>query len=794
MKKLPIHSLAIKIGSVIILVEIVVLSITGGLYINRFSREVDRRFESSIQIPGMLMAEGALKYSLVMNRHRMERLAGGEALDEAILFGVEQQVFYSLTPSWMGKHVKDIPGLNPAWFRKEMTEAFVEYIPEKQEKFLISVTPIFSIDGRPFLFLFLKINTCHAETEKSKITRLFLLGSIGTIIVTSLAIFLIFQRSIFTRIRSLLLLFKRIETGDLTVRSTGRIVPDEIGSVQNGVNSMVGKFQEMMTDLQDSRKRYRAIVGDIPAMICRFLPDGTLTFLNREYARYFRGDAQEMVGQNFFQHLPEDEREQVRANFSSLSLERPLITYTQQLQAQEGHAYWQQWTGRALFNENGKLTEYQALGRDISDEIRAQEEKTELEKQLQTSKKMEAIGTLAGGIAHDFNNILGGIIGYAELAQDEISPDSRTQHYLQQILKACHRAKELVIQILIFSRQGPTERQPLQLESLVKETLKLLKATLPDNINIRYQSSAFASKILANPTQIHQTLMNLYTNATHAMHNTGGILEVAVREIDITEDESVVSSDLQTGPYIELSIGDTGPGMDQEMLQRIFDPYFTTKAPYEGTGLGLSICLGIVKNHGGTITVESAQGEGSTFTMIFPKMQEEPDTENETAKLESLAIHGNERILFVDDEAFLVDIGQDMLEKLGYKVVTARNGQEAFELFQVQPKQFDLVITDQTMPKMTGAELATQLLHIRKDIPIILCTGFSESITEEQAKTLGIQEFILKPISRQEMARQFGTRLTKRNRVFNPRDTRNTRNIQPLSKSSFHNTLSCRIS
>ena len=760
MRKLPLHSLAVKTGAVIILVEIVVLSITGGLYINQFNREVDLRFESNLQIPGMLMAEGALKYSLVMNRHRMEHLVG-EELEEAILFGTAQQVFYSLNPAWMGKHVEDIPGLDHDWFDDEIAEAFVEYIPERPENFLISVTPIFFTDGRPFLYLFLKINTRHAENEKAAITRLFLLGSIGTIIVTSLAIFLIFQRSILTRIHSLLLLFKRMEAGDLTVRSRGRIASDEIGSLQNGVNSMVGKFQEMMTDLQDSRKRYQAIVGDIPAMICRFLPDGTLTFLNTEYARYFQGDRQKMVGQNFFQHLPRDERKAVKLSFSSLSLDNPIITYTQQLQAQDGQTCWQQWTGRALFNEDGEVTEYQALGRDISDDIHAQQEKAELEKQLQTSKKMEAIGTLAGGIAHDFNNILGGIIGYTELTQDEIPPDSRTHHYLQQILAACHRAKELIIQILIFSRQDPTDRQPLQLESIVEETLKLLKATLADNIRIHYQSSVFTGTILANPTQIHQTLMNLYTNAVHAMHDGGGVLNVDLREVDITEDERVLFADLQTGSYTKLSIGDTGPGMEPEMVQRIFDPYFSTKTPYKGTGLGLSICLGIVENHGGSIRVESTPGKGSTFTLMFPNMPEAHGAGNEAVQAELQSVQGHERILFVDDEAFLVDIGQDMLSKLGYDVITAGNGLEALELFRSQAQQFDLVITDQTMPKMTGAELTTRLLEVRKDIPIILCTGFSESITEEQAKSLGIREFILKPIARQEMAQAIRNVLDK---------------------------------
>ena len=622
MKNTFIHSLAFKIGFVIILVELLALSITGGFYIKRFSQEVDRRVEARVQIPGQLMADGSLNYSLVANRQRLERLLGQE-VEEGIVLSVAQQVFYSLHPENVGKHVTEIPGLRAEWFDPAHREPFLEHLREDGENYLVSVTPILAMDGRaPFLFMYLKINTNHAEAEKATINRLFLLGSFVTIVVTSLAIFLIFERAMFLRIRALLQVFKGIEEGDLTLQADGRIVPDEIGSLQHGVNSMVARLRE----------------------------------------------------------------------------------------------------------------------------------KAELEKQLQKAQKMEAVGTLAGGISHDFNNILGGIIGYTELAQDEIPPEMHSQHYLSQILKACYRAKDLILQILSFARQSAVERQALELNSIVKETLKLLKVTLPEHITLRYSLKSRSSLVTANPTQIHQTIMNLCMNAVHAMEDSGGVLNLTIQDLDIMDDDPRGSQHVAAGQYIKLSISDTGPGMNPEILQRIFDPYFTTKTPYEGTGLGLSICQGIIENHGGAISVDSTPGEGSTFTILLPKRDESQNVEGEGLMAVGRELYGNERVLYVDDEAFLIEIGQDMLEQLGYQVTTAMNGEEALEQFQARADQFDLVMTDQTMPKMTGAELAKRMLDIRPDIPIILCTGFSENLTEEQAKEIGIREFLLKPLSRQEMA------------------------------------------
>ena len=470
-------------------------------------------------------------------------------------------------------------------------------------------------------------------------------------------------------------------------------------------------------------------------------------------APFFHQNEDTLSEKNFFYCVPEENRTSIKNHFHSLTPSNPHITYTQQVIATDGDPHWQQWTGRALFDNTGQIAEYQALGKDVTDEILAQNQKAALENELQEAQRMEAIGTLAGGIAHDFNNILGGIIGYTELVQMDVPADTRTQHYLGQILKACHRAKDLIIQILTFSRQSTAERQPLELSSIVKEALKLLRVTLPNGIDIQYEQGSAPAAIKANPTQIHQMLMNLCTNAISAMHQAGGILKVDIDEIAVTTDNAAFYPELETGVYVKLLISDTGPGIREEVLQRIFDPYFTTKAPYEGTGLGLSLCLGIVKDHGGTISVKSTPEQGSAFTILLPKIEHSVYGHDDHPLLDFSEVYGNERILFVDDDAFLAEVGKEMLHKFGYTVVTSINSLEALDIFRAQPNQFDLVITDHKMPDMTGAQLATKILDLNPDMPIIMCTGFSDDITEEQAKALGIRKFFLKPVSRQDMVR-----------------------------------------
>ena len=369
--------------------------------------------------------------------------------------------------------------------------------------------------------------------------------------------------------------------------------------------------------------------------------------------------------------------------------------------------------------------------------------------QLRQAQKMEAIGTLTGGITHDFNNILAAIIGYTDLAIIDIPDGSKARYNLLEAKKAIRRAKELVNQILTFSRQSEQKLIPVKISIIIKEALKLLRASLPTTIEIHKHIERDTGTIKADPTQVHQVLMNLCTNAGHAMReNGGGILDVRLRNVSISKKSEI---DLDPGPYVKLTVSDTGHGITPDVLERIFDPYFTTKEKGEGTGLGLSLVHGIVKDHGGTITVESEPEKGTTFHIFFPRIEEAEKGADKVA--EEPLPNGQERILFIDDEFALVDIGKQMLEYLGYKVTTKTDSLEALKLFQEQPHEFDLVITDMTMPNMTGEKLAKELMRIRPDVPIILCTGFCGQITEENAKEIGIKEFAMKPLVMEDLAK-----------------------------------------
>ena len=374
-----------------------------------------------------------------------------------------------------------------------------------------------------------------------------------------------------------------------------------------------------------------------------------------------------------------------------------------------------------------------------------------LEAQLCQTQKLEAIGTLAGGIAHDFNNMLSAILGFAELAVDDIPAESPVQHYLQHILTAGRRARDLVQQILTFCRQHNPRRQPVQLHLLVKEALKMLRASLPATIAIESHIETASGTVIADPTQMHQILVNLCTNAEYAMRETGGTLDVSLATVEVDTLFATAHPPLRPGPHVQLTVRDTGHGMPQEVLEHIFEPFFTTKSVGEGTGMGLAMVQSIVLNHGGAITVESTPGQGTTFEIYLPCGK---GAVGISARLEEALPSGHyERILFVDDELALIHLGQAMLERLGYRAVARTSAPEALELFRAAPQQFDLVITDQTMPQMTGETFVRELRCIRPDIPVILCTGFSHTMTAEKARSLGINTLLMKPLVSSDLGR-----------------------------------------
>ncbi len=386
---------------------------------------------------------------------------------------------------------------------------------------------------------------------------------------------------------------------------------------------------------------------------------------------------------------------------------------------------------------------------DITERKKAEREKENLENRLNQAQKMEAIGTLAGGIAHDFNNILAAILGYTEMARDDSPPESTIVKDLDKVLEGGNRAKDLVQQILAFSRQNEVEKTSLQPASVVKEAIKMLRPSLPTTIEIDQDITSVTGQILADPTQIHQILMNLCTNAFHAMEETGGKLDISLKEVHFSAEDLVHEPDVEAGTFVQLSISDSGPGIPPDIKKKIFDPYFTTKETGKGTGMGLAIVHGIVKSYGGILTLYSELGEGTAFHVFLPVIEKESLPEIEDVEPTPV---GRERILFIDDEEILAEMGKSMLERLGYHVTVRNKSIEALETFKNQPDLFDLVITDQTMPGMTGADIARRMIQIRPDIPIILCTGYSTVISEEKAKSFGIKEYALKPLSKKDIA------------------------------------------
>ena len=368
----------------------------------------------------------------------------------------------------------------------------------------------------------------------------------------------------------------------------------------------------------------------------------------------------------------------------------------------------------------------------------------QMERQLIRSQRMEAMGTLAGGIAHDFNNILSGILGYAQLGQLHIDDPAKVNRHLNNIIKGSQRAGELVKQILTFSRQHEYEKQPLKLSVVIKEALKLIRASIPAFIDIKTDIRS-ASDILADPTQIHQIIMNLCTNAYQAMLETKGIITVSLKDIRIDDPGDVQEADLMPGLYLLLKVEDTGRGMDEQTMAKIFEPYFTTKERGKGTGLGLAMVHGIVKEHDGFIRVESEAGKGSCFSLYFPAIENPGDQDDIPEPDNAFLSKGTEKIMIVDDDESILFSTQELLEDCGYQVLAFANGRQAFDEFKKTPDLFDLVLTDMTMPEMTGDQLAQKILEIKPDLPVILCTGYSDRVSEERAKQIGIKKFVQKP-------------------------------------------------
>ncbi|HVO66677.1 MAG TPA: PAS domain S-box protein [Syntrophales bacterium] len=504
------------------------------------------------------------------------------------------------------------------------------------------------------------------------------------------------------------------------------------------------ELSESQHALRKSEERYRNIFENAVMGIFHTTREGRYLRANPAGAKMYGYESAEDMIQSVTDMAakiyvdPED-----RARFREImGSEGRVENFESEHYRKDGSKIWTVLNSRAVHDNSGRTLYYETTIEDIS-------KRKLLETQLRQTQKMEAIGTLAGGIAHDFNNILSAIIGYTDMALTDHKMDARLRHYFEQVLKAGERARELVKQILTFSRRSEEKLYPLRISPIVKEVLKLLRAILPATTEIRQEIQCDPDVVRADPTHIHQIMMNLCTNATHAIGARKGKLTVRLMPVEIKAEDTLIHHGLIPGAHIRLTVSDTGHGISAGIMDMIFDPFFTTKKPGEGTGMGLSVVHGIVKSYGGAITVRSEVGKGTEFDVYLPLLMETDEWQKKTAvDIEG----GDECILFVDDEEALVSLGKDMLSSLGYKVTIRTSSVEALELFRNNPNSFDIVITDMTMPNMTGIELAQELLRIRPDTPVILCTGFSEAITPDRAKGLGIKDFVMKPVVKNQIA------------------------------------------
>ena len=503
--------------------------------------------------------------------------------------------------------------------------------------------------------------------------------------------------------------------------------------------------------LRESEAKYRQLVNHAPAGIYEVdFIEGTFVCVNDLICEYTGYTRPELLAISALDILAEDSQKKFLERLDKILKGQKVPSSVEfKIRAKSGRELCVLINSKIIYAADGKPKGATAVVHDITEQKQAEEEKKNLEYQLQQAQKMEAIGTLAGGIAHDFNNILSVIIGYTELILMNGDVDGEVRQNLKEIFSASKHARDMVKQILAFSRQNKQERKPIQVAHIAKEAIKMLRASLPTTISIQHHIAKDTGVIEADPTQIHQVLMNLCTNAAHAINEKDGVLEIHLGNIDLDQKAAADIPGLKTGSYLKLSVKDSGEGIHPEVQQQIFNPYFTTKEKGEGTGLGLAVVQGIVKSNNGAVTVESEVGKGAAFHVYFPTINRKLTPDDEISTPLPL---GCEHILLVDDEQPLVEIGRQMLERLGYSVATRTSSIEALELFKVDPNRFDLVITDIVMPNLTGDKLAKKIINIRSDIPVVLCTGYSEKFTRQNASEMGIVSFLMKPLVMRDLA------------------------------------------
>ena len=623
-----------------------------------------------------------------------------------------------------------------------------------------------NIQEFPALFL-LADNTRHLQKRRTMILKLVLL-CLPLLVLTFAVSFLILKRvtsSLDALSRNALHIAETDDQPDLDEANVHhveflyltrafnkvllkvRMQTEALQAANRNLQKQIEERRQIAEALRDSEAQLRSLQTNIPIGLYRRTLNGRFVFVNPKMISIFGFNSDEEMSM-----VPVSDLycslDDYRAVMQQLEAEGTIQSRRTRCRRKDGSKIWCAVHLTQTIDPKSGSTYIDGALLDISEHIKIEEEKQKLEAQLRQAQKMEAIGTLAGGIAHDFNNILGAIIGFCELAQDDAEQNSLQYDNLNEAITAAQRASDLVKQILTFARQSEVEKRPVNFKIILNESLKMLRAIIPSTVSIQTAFNCDRT-ILADPTQLHQIIVNLCTNAAHAMRSKGGVLTIGLNESEVSPGHNKADILIPPGSYVRLTVQDTGHGMTREVQDRIFDPYFTTKEQGDGTGMGLSVVQGIVSALRGAILFESIPDKGTTFDVFLPAMEKQNTPIK--ADIDSI-VGGDEHILLVDDEKALTQMSTQMLERIGYQVTVCNSGVEALALFSRAPESFDLIISDLTMPQMTGRDLALEIAKIRSDIPLILCTGYSEHVTDEMVAAIGVEALLHKPLARNELA------------------------------------------
>ncbi|MEN8198978.1 MAG: response regulator [Thermodesulfobacteriota bacterium] len=808
MKRL-FHSIPIKISITILVIESILLALLGTYYVTRFSREIDRGIREKMVLPAALMSERALTYETVVDFTALGKLVS-EEISDAFICQEDGSIYFSNIAERIGTSYRDSLDKNESLTTTGKPEnQLVHFTDTSGVKYISALSPIEGY-GNLVGYLYIKVKADQIVQRKKRMTAIFMFGSLVAILLTTVIEALFIRRLLLPRIDKTCKVLQRVEGGDLAARISPVQANDEIDTIQRHFNMMITTVEHTTNSLRvlntagrkfieaGSREDIVSIIREVNGQLlglqlepacfldgettvknssCPFLSNLDDTMLSRLISHGFilnnengppssDGDASpdrlllslgtdgQRILLSFFttdkelQLNPNDEDFlRVLLGMADSTLQRLAAKEVERKrEAAEAAFKVKLEMLAALENKNQQLE--QAL-KELHESTGKLQEK---EWQLMQTRKMEAIGRLAGGIAHDFNNILSAILGYGEFIIEEAPPGSDVAEFATEITKATDRAADLVQQILTFSHQSENKKEIIQPHIIVLEALNMMRSTLPTSISIEDHIDGECGTILANPTNIHQVVVNLCTNARQAMTNDKGNLCVELKRQFVGEEEIPINQDTSAGHFIMLRVSDNGCGVADGDLEKIFEPYFTTKEQGKGSGLGLSVVHGIAQDCQGFVKIASRIDDGTTVAVYFPaqKMVAIEPTKKSLPHQDHVA-SAMTKIMLVDDEPLLIKVNMKRLEERGYQVEGFTDSRKALEWFRAHQDSIDLLITDQTMPGLTGADLTHAVQQIKPSLPIIMCTGHSETVPEEKALAMGIARYVLKPLHKNEL-------------------------------------------